>query len=61
MNNYIITFGFHTHEGFDGFNVATSKPIPASCEEEAADIFRDAIECMEGRECEIHSIKLINS
>jgi hypothetical protein len=60
MNNYIITYGVHEHDGFDGYDLHSTKPIPASCEEEAADIFRDAFESMEGRPCEIHSIKLIN-
>ena len=59
MNKYIIIFGDYEHEGFDGFQLQSTKPIPAESEEEAADLFRDIFESKEGRECEIHSIKLI--
>ena len=61
MNKYIITYGVHEHEGFDGYELHHTKPIPAESEEAAADLFRDIFESQEGRECEIHSIKLINS
>ena len=61
MNKYIITFGFHDNEGFDGFRVADSKPIPANSEDEACELFRDVFESNEGVPCEIHSIKLINN
>ena len=60
MNKYIIIYGDYEHEGFDGFQLQSTKPIPAESEEAAADIFRDIFESKEGRECEIHSIKLIN-
>jgi len=59
MNYYIITYGVHEHEGFDGFQLQSTKPIPAESEEAAADLFRDIFESKEGRECEIHSIKLV--
>lgn len=59
MNKYIIIYGDYEHEGFDGFQLQSTKPIPAESEEAAADLFRDIFESQEGRECEIHSIKLI--
>lgn len=61
MNHYIITYGVHEHEGFDGFQLHKTKPIPASSEEEASQLFSDQFESMEGTPCEIHSIKLINN
>ena len=59
MNKYIITYGVHEHEGFDGYELHHTKPIPAISATEAAEKFSDLFESNEGRPCEIHSIKLI--
>ena len=60
MNNYIIIYGDYEHDGFDGYELQSTKPIPANSEQEAAELFSNQFESMEGRPCEIHSIKLIN-
>jgi len=59
MNKYIITYGVHEHEGFDGYELHKTKPIPATSAIEAAERFRDIFETNEGVPCEIHSIKLV--
>jgi hypothetical protein len=61
MNYYIITYGVHEHEGFDGYQLQSTKPIPASSAIEAAERFRDVFESNEGVSCEIHSIKLVKN
>ena len=59
MNKYIIIYGDYQHEGFDGYELQSTKPFYASSATEAAEKFSDLFESNEGRPCEIHSIKLI--
>ena len=57
MNKYIITFGFQDE---DDYQIAKSKPISAKDEDEACILLKDQFESLEGMDCDIRSVKLIN-
>jgi len=56
MKKYVVTFGYHEHEGFDGYQIGKTKSFYAKDEEEAYEFF----EATNDMNFECVSIKLIN-
>jgi|TARA_R110000822_G_scaffold14551_4_gene51070 hypothetical protein len=56
MKKYVVTFGYHEHEGFDGYQIGKTKPFYAKDEEDAYELF----EATNDMNFECISIKLIN-
>jgi hypothetical protein len=57
MKKYVVTYGYHDHEGFDGYQIEKTKPFYAKDEEDAWEIF----EASNDLNFEYVSIELINN
>jgi hypothetical protein len=60
MNYYVVTFGFDDPDGGD-YQISKSNPILAENEDNAAILLKDQFESMEGIDCEVFSVKLVNN
>jgi len=60
MNYYVVTFGFSDPDGGD-YQLSKSNPILAENEDAACILLKDQFESMEGIDCEVYSVKLVNN